>query len=304
MLIREEVRHALTGPMMSLSTPFLPDGEIDYPGIRRIIDFTIDAGSKAIILTQGDSLYTILTDEEVAELTKFVAEYTAGRAMVVAADRSWWTGKEVAFAKYAREVGADMLMVLPPDWARSCTADTFVEHYAAVAEHIPVMVVTNLFGQHSLSMSLEVFERLRDEVEGIYAVKDDLPEHFGSRLGPLVHDRWAVLASGTKRKVLNSVLYGCDGYMSCFILFKPSVCRDFWAAVEANDLVRARRIVKDYDLPFWNILEQFPGSVDAGIHGILELAGLAQRWRRRPYYSLNDEEMEKLEDLLRSRNWL
>ena len=73
--------------MMSLSTPFLVNGEIDYQGIRNIIDYTIDAGSKTIILTQGDSLYTIMTDYEVAEITKFVAEYTAGRAMVVVADR-------------------------------------------------------------------------------------------------------------------------------------------------------------------------------------------------------------------------
>lgn len=143
MISREEARHALTGPIMSLNTPFFANGEIDYQSIRQIIDFTIDAGSKTIILTSGDSLYTLLTDAEVAELTKFVVAQTAGRAMVVAADRIWWTGKDVEFAKYAREVGADMVMVLPPDWAGSCTEDTLVAHYAAVAEHMPVMFVTN-----------------------------------------------------------------------------------------------------------------------------------------------------------------
>jgi 4-hydroxy-tetrahydrodipicolinate synthase len=305
MISREEVRHALTGPIMSLNTPFFANGEIDYQSIRQIIDFTIDAGSKTIILTSGDSLYTLLTDTEVAELTKVVVAQTAGRAMVVAADRIWWTGKDVEFAKYAREVGADMLMVLPPDWASSCTEDTLVAHYAAVAEHMPVMVVTNFLGQRPLAPSLEVLRRLRDEVDGIYAVKDDICGEFGRRLGLLVHDRWAVFASGTKREVLNNVPYGCDGYMSCFILFKPEVAHAFWDAVQANNLPQIRKIIADYDIPMWDeLFASFPGSFDAVIHGILELNGLAQRWRRKPYYSLNDREMAELADLLEGKGWL
>ena len=302
---REEVREALTGQMMSLSTPFLVNGEIDYQGIRNIIDYTIDAGTKTIILTQGDSLYTIITDHEVAEITKFVAEYTAGRAMVVAADRSWWTGKEIEFAKYAREAGADMLMVKPPNWAASCTADTLVDHYAAVAKYIPVMVVTNIFEKIPLSTTLEVFRRLRDDVEGVYAVKDDLCEEFGRRLGLEVHDQIAIFASGTKRAVLNYVPYGCVGYMSCFILFKPSVAQDFWQSIKTNDLMRSRKIIEEYDVPFWDFIpNNFPDMFDAAIHGILELAGHSKRWRRRPYYSLNDQEMEKLAGFMKKNGWL
>ena len=44
MLNREEVRHALTGPIMSLHTPFHRNGDIDYEGVRRIIDYTVDEG--------------------------------------------------------------------------------------------------------------------------------------------------------------------------------------------------------------------------------------------------------------------
>ena len=97
----------------------------------------------------------------------------------------------------------------------------------------------------------------------------------------------------------DNVPYGCDGYMSCFILIKPEVAHAFWDAVQANNLPRIRKIIADYDIPIWDeLFASFPGSFDAAIHGILELKGLAQRWRRKPYYSLNNREMAQLADLL------
>src|SRR3990172_8550984 len=107
-----EVREALTGPDPSLSTPFCRDGSIDVKGVRKFIDFVIEeGGAKCIVMTHGDTLYTLLTDDEIAKPPRLVVEHTAKRAMVVAADHAYWTGKAVEFAKYCRDVGADVLMV-------------------------------------------------------------------------------------------------------------------------------------------------------------------------------------------------
>jgi len=53
----------------------------------------------------------------------------------------------------------------------------------------------------------------------------------------------------------------------------------------------------------FDLIMKSPGGFDAAIHGILELKGLAQRWRRPPYYSLSDPEMEKLSDALEKNGW-
>ena len=307
MISRDEVRQALTGPMMSLSTPFLISGDIDFDGVRRILDFTIeDGGSKAIIMTVGDSLYTLLSEDEISELTRVVVQHVNGRAMVVASDNFWATRHTIQFAQYARDLGADMLMVRPPDWANSCTVDTVVEHYAAVAAEgrIPLMTVTNFLIPRPPSFSMQVLSRLRDEVDGIYAVKDDMLGEFARRLSLLVHDRWAVFTSGTKRDVLNAAPYGLDGYMSNFILFNPEVAHAFFRAVQANDSVAMRMIIRDHDIPLWEFLADCEGSADAALHGLLELKGLAQRWRRKPYHSLNNEQMDQLSDLCHTKGWI
>jgi len=302
---REEVRHALTGPFMSLWTPFHENGDIDYESVRRVIDYTVDeGGAKTVIITAGDSLFTILSDDEVAELTKAVVDHTAGRAMVTAAADFWSTRQTVQFAHYVRDIGADILMVAPPE-ARWCTDDSIVEHYSQVAAcGIPIMVVTNFLIPRPDSFRLQVIKRLRDEVEGIYAVKDDVGGEFVRRLSLLVYDQWALCASGNKRHVLNVIPYGCDGYMSGFICFKPELAHEFWNAVQARDRNRIRTFIAENDVPLWDISLAFRGGLDAAMHGILEMKGLAKRWRRAPYHSLNDEEMAKLADFLKGKGWL
>jgi 4-hydroxy-tetrahydrodipicolinate synthase len=292
----QELRTLLTGPVMSVHTPFTRDGAIDYGSLRGLVDRGIDAGSTTMLLTYGDSLYSLLTDDEVAEVTRVVAEQTAGRAAVVAADRIWWTGKTVEFARYAREVGADVLMVLPPDWAGSCTADSFVAHYAAVAVEIPVMVVTNAFSR-SQAMGLEVLRRLRDDVPGVIAIKDDLVGVFARKMAILLRGHWSIISGGQKQNHFDLIHYGCDGYLSTFVTFAPHVTQTYWQAVQTEDWVEAARIIREYDIPYFDYVLGVIGGFDAALHGTFEHFGLSQRWRRPPYHSLTDEQMEQLSQL-------
>ena len=304
MISIEEVREALTGPVGDIFTPFNRDGTIDYHGLRNLIDFDIAAGAKAFILTMGDSKYTLLTDDEVADLTKAVSEHVAGRAVVVAADRTWATPKAVDFAKYASSIGADLLMVKPPDFAGSFTEDTLVEHYASVAEHIQVMLVTNVFADRPVQFAIGVMERLIDNVSGVIALKEDNMDEFARRIGLAVHDQWAVICGGQKQNFLNALPYGCDGYMSSYMMFKPEVTQSFWESVKMEDWLGARDIIKNFDLPLYDFGNSLPGRYDASLHGALELFGVAKRWRRKPFHSLDDSEMEKLADFFKGLSLL
>jgi len=300
----DAIRNALTGPVTSISVPFTQDGSIDFASLRRCLDFYIANGSKAMILTNGDSLYSLLSDQEVAEVTKVVVEHTARRALVVAADRQWGTPQEAEFARFCREIGADLLMVLPPNWVNSCTSADLVDHYAEVAKHCPVMLVTNLFRDFPMAQSLNVIERVRDQVEGVVAVKDDLAGEFARKMALRVHDKWAVISAGHKGNFLDLRTYGCDGYFSTFSRFNGTIGRPFWAAVQAEDWPAAHAFIRNHDMPFFDIIKAQPGNYDAALHAALELAGLAQRWRRKPYYSLNDAEMEALGETFKMKGWL
>jgi 4-hydroxy-tetrahydrodipicolinate synthase len=310
-----EVRAAFRGLCPSVTTPFARRGEIDVDGLRKLLDFMIDAKAKVVVLTLGDSLFTLLTDDEVAEVTKAVCRHVGKRALVVAATKPWWTGKAVEFATLSARLGAAMLMVLPPDWAASCTVDSLVAHYRAVSQEIPVMLVDNYLADRPLPFAVELIPlpfavelitRLRDEVPGVIAMKDDVGEQLGRRIGLLTRDRWALMASGEELH-MNDYPYGVDGWMSSISIYldvKLKVASRYWSAMEAGNLKDASALVREYAMPVFEFLCTLAGGFDAGVHGLMEIYGLAGRYRRPPYHSLSDAEMQRLSGFLKKKGLL
>ena len=297
------VRSALTGPMTSVHPVFTRDGELDFVGLARLVEHAIGAGSGTMLLTYGDSLHSILSDAEVIELLQAVVRITDGRAMVVAADRIWPTRIEVEFASRTLDVGADLLMVLPPTWGDSVTAESLVAHYLAVAEVIPAMVVTApFFAAHALG--LEVLQRLVEAQRGVVALKDDVCGEFARRVGTMCHERWALISGGQKQNHLDMHPYGVDGYMSTFLHFNPAIARQYWTAISSGDVVGAADVIERFDRPYFDRIMAMPGGFDAGFHATLQAAGLAQRWRRAPYRDLSDAEYDEFVAFLQDRGML
>ncbi len=65
-----------------------------------------------------------------------------------------------------------------------------------------------------------------------------------------------------------------------------------------GDIIELRDIIEKIDRPFFEDILAMPGGFDAAIHGIMEIRGLVQRWRRPPFTSLDDEATERLGGLL------
>lgn len=297
-------KKGLTGPCVSVRIPFTKDGDIDYDAMRKQIDFSIDGGANAIILTFGDSLYSLFSDDEIALITKKCVEFVKGRVMVVAATGEWHTRKSEEFAVYSAETGADMLMVLPPDWAGSCTKVTLVNHYAVAGKHIPIMVVDNYLGRRPASFALAVLKELYDNVPGVVALKDDVAGTLVREICLMTHERWALIAGGQKQNHINMLPYGVDGFLSIMTTFHPEIARKYWNAIQSDNMDDAIEIVRDYDMPVFKYLLGLEGSFDAGMHGMLEITGLGKRYRRLPYHSLTDKQMNELRDFLKSKPYV
>jgi 4-hydroxy-tetrahydrodipicolinate synthase len=159
--------------------------------------------------------------------------------------------------------------------------------------------VTNVFIPRGVGFGLSTLRLCRERVENIVAIKDDFCGQFGRKMALLVHDRWAVFTC-LKQNHLDVYSYGCDGYLSLLVGVRPDLSHLYWQAFQAGDLATARRVISDYEMPLLDYLMALPGSWDAGVHGMLELFGLSQRWRRKPYHSLSDVEMEQLKAKLQA----
>lgn len=299
MISKNESFTAFRSPVPTIRTPYKQNGEIDYDGLRNCVEFDIQAGARAIVITAGDSHLIAMSDREIADVAKAVVKQADKRALVVAADRNFDTKQALEFAGCVKEMGCDMLMLMPPDWVGSSTPDTLSDHYAAVAKIIPVMIVTNVFIPRGAQFGMETIKLALRKSADILAVKDDMCGDFARQLAFTFSDQVAVWAGGQKQNHMNMAPYGACGYLSTFLTFKPEIARKYWEPASSGNLAQAAEIISRYDLPFFDAIAKSRGGFDAGMHGVLELFGLCQRWRPKPYYNITNEELIVLADELK-----
>ena len=284
----EELRAALNSPVPSIRTPFTADGAIDFDGVRSQVDFVIEGGAQTLMVTIGDSLHTLLTDSEVAEVAEVVVRHNRGRAKVITADRQWATPKAVSYAKYCKELGADLLMLLPPDWAASTTPESLVDHFNAVGRHMPTMLVTAFFkqsgvlGTRSPDFQMEVIRNLYERAPNQIAVKDDVLGEAGVNMCLLTHERWAIVSGGLMSNHMLQVPYGVDGYLCLLMSYKPEISWRYFNAVQKGDLPAAWRVIREIEKPLRSMMGTFEGGFNTVVHGMSELFGISGRHLRPP----------------------
>jgi len=295
----QHIQAGLAGPIASIRTPFTADGAIDYASLRQMVEFDIAAGAGAVLITWGDSLFAVLSDREIAELTQAVVETAAGRVVVVACTGRWATPQSVEFAAYCREIGADILQVFLPQWYPGCLdRQSTVEHHLAIGQHLPVMANSAELQRNGAAEGLAIARELIERAAPVLAMKADVTGGYDCAMTSLVTDHWTMFAGGQKAFHLELWPYGCQGYLSTFVTFLPDVTRAYWRAISANDTPAAVRIIETIDRPFFDAILAMPGGFDAAMHGVTELSGLTGRWRRAPFTSLDDEAMEHLRSVL------
>ena len=95
-------------------TPFTEDGLLDLESQKRCVDFMIDAGSNGLCILANFSEQFLLADDERELLTRTILKHVAGRVPVIVTTTHFSTRVCAERSKRAQDMGAAMLMVMPP----------------------------------------------------------------------------------------------------------------------------------------------------------------------------------------------
>lgn len=158
-------------------TPFHDDGTLDLPGMQRVLDCMIDQGVDGICILANFSEQFLLSDEERDTLTRLCLEHVAGRVPVIVTCSHFATDIVVARATQAAELGAAMIMLMPPYHGalmRGTAEQTFEQFRAAGRAGIPIMVQDAPLSGVELSVDLLV--RMAREIEAVTCFKIECPQ--------------------------------------------------------------------------------------------------------------------------------
>ena len=233
----------LTGSLVALATPMQPDGALDLAAYRKLIDWHIANGTRAIVVvgTTGESP-TVTVDEHCL-LIKTAIDHAAGRVPVVAGTGGNSTAEAIELTRCAKSAGATACLSVVPYYNKP-TQEGLYRHFRAIAEAVGLPLwLYNVPGRTVADLTNETVLRLA-QVPGIVGLKDatsDLVRHV-DLLKRLPRDREFALYSGNDDTALAYMLLGGHGVISVTANVAPKAMSELCAAALSGDLPTARAI--------------------------------------------------------------
>ncbi len=232
----------ITGSIVALVTPMHEDGSVDYPALRKLIDWHIAEGTDCVCVvgTTGES--PTVNVQEHCEIIRVAVEQAKKRLPIMAGCGANSTSEAIELAKFAKKVGADCQLQVVPYYNKPTQEGQYL-HFKAIAEAVGDLptVLYNVPGRTVADMAHETVLRLA-QVPGIVGIK----EATGNieRAQWLIRDVPADFAvySGDDPTAVALMLCGGQGNVSVTANIAPRQMHALCVAAIAGDARRAMEI--------------------------------------------------------------
>ena len=232
----------ITGSIVALVTPMHEDGSVDYPTLRKLIDWHIDEGTDCIgvVGTTGES--PTVNVEEHQEIIRVSVEQAAKRVPIMAGCGANSTAEAIELARFAKQVGADCQLQVVPYYNKP-TQEGQYQHFKAIAEAVGdlPMYLYNVPGRSVADMLHDTVLRLA-EVPGIVGIKE--------ATGNIERAQWLIrdlpkgfaVFSGDDHTAVALMLCGGQGNISVTANVAPRLMHELCVAAIAGDREKAMQI--------------------------------------------------------------
>ncbi len=226
------------GLMPAIITPMDKDGEIDFEGLKKNVEFYTDAGCTGIVANGSTGEAVNLSREERIAIVKKVVEIVKGKVKVIAGTGAPTTNVTIQYTKDAMNTGADAALVITPFNAIPNKEGLYL-HYKEVAEvGIPV-IMYNLPQHTGVEIDLETMGRLvkLDNIVGLKESSGNL-SYFGEVIRRFSEDITPI--SGCDDLILQTLSMGIPALILAFGNIAPKMIIEIFNAIKNNDFSSAR----------------------------------------------------------------
>jgi len=231
----------ITGSIVALVTPMHEDGSVDYPSLRRLIDWHVAEGTACIgvVGTTGES--PTVSVEEHCEIIRVAVEQAGGRVPVMAGAGGNSTREAIELAKFAKQVGADCTLSVVPYYNKP-SQEGIYQHFKAIAEAVDLpMMLYNVPGRTVADMLPETSLRAA-QLPGVFGIKE--------ATGNIERAAWLIkhapqgfgVYSGDDGTAIALMLLGGRGNVSVTANIAPRLMAQLCHAAVEGDVKTARDI--------------------------------------------------------------
>jgi 4-hydroxy-tetrahydrodipicolinate synthase len=160
------------GTGIALITPFQADGQVDYDGLKNLINYVIDGGVEYLVVlgTTGESV--TLTSDEKKKIWAFATEVNHNRVPLMAGIGGNNTAEVIEELKQFDTNGYSAILSASPNYNKP-TQEGIYQHYKAIAQNSPLPVMLyNVPGRTGSNISADTTIRLANDFKNIIGIKE------------------------------------------------------------------------------------------------------------------------------------
>jgi len=247
-----------SGCYTALITPMKNNHEVDYEGLRSLVEFQVKKGVNGILAvgTTGESATLTWNEHNLA--TEKIHEYIDGRGVTIAGTGSNNTEEAMKATEHARNVGVQSVLLVDPYYNGPSSLEIRREYVEPVAKRFPEVqvipyVIPGRTGTQLLPQDLAV---LHSQFQNVRAVKEATGNIENMKLTrKLCGDNFDILSGDDNMTyaIMTSQEIRASGVVSVASNVAPGAVQDLAQSLLNGDTKKAKEL-SDALNPFFEIV--------------------------------------------------
>ena len=284
-----------TGCATALITPFLPDGRLDEPALRRLLAMQTAAKMDALVLLGTTGEPCTLSMDERERIIEIGLECTGGSIPVIVGTGSNDTRRAIEYARQAQRLGAAGQLSVTPYYNKT-TQSGLIRHYHAILDACPLpMILYNVPGRTGMGLSADTAAALSrhpsvvglKEASGNSTLTGEILEKTRGELP---------IYCGNDDLTIPLMVLGFQGVISVLSNVMPAETSKMTSLALSGNWAEASKMQRDL-LPMVKAL--FCETSPIPCKAAMSMMGMCRNELRLPLIPMQEANQQKLADIMR-----
>lgn len=284
-----------TGAGVAIVTPFTNDGKVDYPALKRLLEFQVENSTDAIIICGTTGEGSTLAHDEHIEAIRYTVEVIDKRIPVIASTGSNDTAYAVELSNEAEKIGVEGLLQITPYYNKT-SQEGLIKHFTYIADRVSApMILYNVPSRTGCCIKPETYAELckHERIVGAKEATGDLSAI--AQTISLCDDDFAVY-SGNDDQITAIMSLGGKGVISVLSNIMPQQAHDIAQAALDGDFKKSAELQLKY-LELCNSM--FMDVNPIPVKMAMNMMGLPAGPLRLPLCEMNAANTDKLKTVLK-----
>ncbi|CAK7024072.1 MAG: 4-hydroxy-tetrahydrodipicolinate synthase [Peptostreptococcus russellii] len=277
------------GVATALATTMMEDGSIDFDSYERLVNFQLENGINALIVSGTTGEGSTLTMDEKIELLKLALRARGDQydCPIILGTGSNNTSATIENTRLAKENGADAALIVTPYYNKTSQRG-LIAHYFAIADAVDIPIILyNVPGRTGMTIQPETVVELAKH-PNIIALKDATGDmtYLETLRGLLGENSDFSIYSGDDPTFFDFLIHGGDGIISVVTNCLPEAFVREYKLFLDGDIVGARNLQSEIN-PF--IKSLFSDVSPTPVKAVLKEMGIGDEFFRLPLIATTEE---------------